>query len=101
MEQTASSFGAAIRKILKNHPEAPAGVKVKASTTSFAGFGYGSSVTAEVDSHHLLTDSVVEQLLDVRQQFEKQADEGNHFMITLVGNAYPFHHTIRPEKKHD
>jgi hypothetical protein len=84
---TAREFGASVRKSVK---DVPGIVRVRASTTSFAGFGYGSGIFATVECETRQPEEVLDRLRDIRAAFEARAQDGDHFIIQLQGPAYPF-----------
>jgi hypothetical protein len=94
MQPTARQFGNAVKKCLVEHPFG-AIATVKSKTTSFSGFGYGSGIFAEITTTHSIPDSTKDYLKKVQAEFEAQADEGNHFIISLAGSPYPFGGSIK------
>ena len=93
MQPSSRKFGNAVRKCLTDNPFA-AIATVKTSTTSFGGFGFGEGVFSTITADNPIPDNVKALLKSVQQEFEAQADEGNHFIIQLAGSPYPFGGTI-------
>ena len=89
MQPTARQFGNAVRKCLSEHPY-DSQPKVKTKTWGFGGLGYGESIDAEIITSSLVPDSTQAALSKVRSEFEDQASESNHFLISLAGSPYPF-----------
>ena len=88
-QPSARKFGNAVRKCLTDNPFA-AIATVKASTTSFSGLGYGEGIFATITTDHPIPETLKPKLIAVQAEFEALADDGNHFIISLGGSAYPF-----------
>jgi len=89
-QPTARQFGAAVRKFLKQSGADGRVIKVTAETTDFSGLGYGSGIFAEILCSKRLLETTLTGLRHVRDQHEDRASEGNHFIIELRGEPYPF-----------
>lgn len=89
MQPSARKFGNAVRKCLVAHPTHNI-IGTKTKTTSFGGMGMGDGIFAELECLEPISDEQRSALALVRDEFEVQADEGNHFIISLGGRAYPF-----------
>ena len=88
MQPSSRKFGNAVRKCLATFPTS--NITCKTKTTSFGGFGMGDGIIAELDCLEPISDEQRSALALVRDEFEAQADNGNHFWISLRCRDYPF-----------
>lgn len=82
----ARTLGAAVRKTLK---KLGLDWKVRSSTVSFSGFGYGSMPFAEIQTTRLLTYIESSALADTLREL-RAASNGGKGIIRLAGKDYAF-----------
>lgn len=87
---SARALGAAVRKTLK---KLGLDWKVKSSTVSFSGFGYGSVPFAEIQTARRLTYIESSALADALREL-RDAPNGGKGIIQLAGKDYAFGGTI-------
>lgn len=89
-------FGTAVRRQLKAM-HIP--FKVSCKTTSFAGLGYGNSVTATIETNRALDYEEISRIVNVVSRSRDLAEDqgGGKAMICLGGPNYPFGGAMRPE----
>lgn len=75
-----------IRKLL-----APYNCKVSGKTVNFSGFGFGSAGFIDINCEQQLP---IEAITSLEKSKTEIQSEGNKFIISLCGLAYPFGYKI-------
>jgi hypothetical protein len=94
MQPSARKFGNAIRKCLNDNPFFTLAT-VTTNTIQFSGLGYGAGIFATIKTLNALPDTLIEKLKVIQAEFQAQADNGNRFIISLTGEAYPLGDRIK------